>query len=197
MVADAVVFLKIAPVRMAGPEDFGQIAVVARALVFIGDIKGNGRACCAAFEHAGKQAHPVRLPAFGGCGALAGLAQVQVGLNVRLAQLQARRTAVQYAAQAGPVGFAERGQAQNAPESVARHGYALSAAVPVKMSGKRTGRGQHAKRLGKLFWLMGLLGLALRWRGPSATGPVSQYIKGSGHWQGSGISRAGRVARHA
>ena len=44
---------------MAGAENFGQIAVVVRALVFVGDVEGNGRARGDALIHAGEQANRI------------------------------------------------------------------------------------------------------------------------------------------
>ncbi len=106
---------------MAGPEYFGQIAVIARALILIGNVKGYGRACGATLEHAGEQAQRVGLFPLGGGGPLAGLAQIQLCLNVGFAQLQTGRAAVQHAAQTRPVGFSKRGQTQDAPEGIASH----------------------------------------------------------------------------
>ena len=103
------------------PEDLGQIAVIAGALVLVGDVESDGRAGGQALEHAGKDADGIGFLAFGGRGALSGLAQVQLALQVFLAQGQACGAAVQHAAQTGPMGFAVRGEAQDAPKGIACH----------------------------------------------------------------------------
>ena len=95
-----------APVRVPGPEDLGQVAVIAGTLVLVGDVEGDGRAGGQALEHAGKDADGIGFLAFGGRGALSGLAQVKLALQVFLAQGQTCGAAVQHAAQTGPVGFA-------------------------------------------------------------------------------------------
>jgi hypothetical protein len=110
-----------APVRVPGPEDLGQVAVIAGALVLVGDVESDGRAGGQALEHAGKDADGIGFLAFGGRGALSGLAQVQLALQVFLAQGQACGAAVQHAAQTGPMGFAVRGEAQDAPKGIACH----------------------------------------------------------------------------
>ena len=121
IVADAVELFEKAPVRVPGPEDLGQIAVIAGALVLVGDVESDGRAGGQALEHAGKDADGIGFLAFGGRGALSGLAQVQLALQVFLAQGQACGAAVQHAAQTGPMGFAVRGEAQDAPKGIACH----------------------------------------------------------------------------
>ena len=106
---------------MAGAENFGKIAVIARALVFIGNVEGNGCSRGYALIHAGKQANGVGFLAFGRGGPLTGFATVKLCLDVGFRKGNARRAAVYNAAEANAVGFAKSRQAQGLTECVACH----------------------------------------------------------------------------
>ena len=73
-------------------------------------------------EHAGQDAHRVRLLALGGEVRLAGPAVVEPGLDVGLGERDARRAAIDHAAHRRPVAFAPGGDAEQMAEGVVRHG---------------------------------------------------------------------------
>ena len=73
-------------------------------------------------EHAGHDLHRVRLLALGGEARLAWTALVEIGLDVGHLERNARRAAVDHAADRRPVAFAEAGEAEEMAEGVERHG---------------------------------------------------------------------------
>ncbi len=107
---------------MAGTEGVGDVAVVLAALVFVADQQRDGRAGGLAFEHTGKDLHRVRFAALRDVARGAGLAAVQLDLDVGCAQLHSRRATVDDAADGRAVRFAERGDGKERAESVSRHG---------------------------------------------------------------------------
>ena len=72
----------------------------------------------ASYEGAGEDLDGVRLLAGGDDAGLAGAAAVEVGLDVRLRQGDARRAAVEDDADAASVGFAPGGDAEKAAKYV-------------------------------------------------------------------------------
>ena len=96
-------------------------AVIAAALVGVFDLQGDRRARRAAFEHAGEDAHRIRLLPLGGEFGLAGAAAIEIGLDVGFAQRQAGRAAVDDAADGRTVAFAPRGDAEEMAEGVVAH----------------------------------------------------------------------------
>ena len=124
IVADAV-FQFVGQVGMAGPELRGDRRVVARALVDVVDLQRDRRAGGQAFEHAGQDAHRVGLLALGGEARLAGAAPIEPGLDVGLGQRQARRAAIDHAADRRAVALAPGGDAEQVAEGVVGHGVGL------------------------------------------------------------------------
>ena len=114
-VADAE-FGLVSVIGVGGAEFRGHFAVSFRAGVLILHPHGNGRAERFALERAGKNLHPVAFLARRDDGRLAGPAAVQVRLNIRLCQAQARRAAVNDHAHAAAVGFAPGGDAKKLSE---------------------------------------------------------------------------------
>ena len=106
IVAQAV-FLLVGVVGVAGPEAVLDLLVVARALILVLDEQPDRRAGGLALEHAREDAHLVALAPLARELRGAGAAAVHVLLHVRLGERQARRTAVDDAAERGPVAFAE------------------------------------------------------------------------------------------
>ena len=106
---------------MAGAELLGDIAVVAAALVGVADEEGDGRAGGAPFKHAGEDFHLVGFAPLGNVAAGAGATAVEVGLDIGFGKRQAGRAAVDDAADACAVTFAEGGDAEELSEGVAGH----------------------------------------------------------------------------
>ena len=139
IVADAV-FQLVGQVGVAWPELRGDRRVVARALVDVVDLHGDRRAGGQALEHAGQDADLVRLLALRGEARLAGAAAVEPGLDVGLGQRDARRAAVDHAADRRPVAFAPGGDAEQMAEAVMRHRRMVSRIAPPPAP-SRKGRG--------------------------------------------------------
>src|SRR6185295_10260096 len=72
-------------------------------------------------EGAGEDFHGVRLAPLRGEARLAGTALVEPGLDVGRGQRNARRAAVDHAAERNPVALAERGDAEQVAERIVRH----------------------------------------------------------------------------
>ena len=121
MIADALKFFEKAPVGMARSKDVGQIAVVAGAVIFVGENKGYGCARGDTFKDAGKDVYRVGFSARGGGGAVTGFPAVKFYLHVGRIEGNARRTAVHDTAQARAVGFAKGGQPQDAAKGISSH----------------------------------------------------------------------------
>src|SRR5262249_56801085 len=75
-------------------------------------------------EQAGKDSHFIRLAPLGREAGLPGPALVEIGLDVAHVERNARRAAVDHAADRGPVALAERGDAEQMAERIERHGFA-------------------------------------------------------------------------
>ena len=106
---------------MAGPETLGDLAVVLRALVGVLDDERDRRAGGQALEHAGEDAHGVRFLPLRGEARLAGAAAVEEGLDVGFGERDARRAAVDHAADRRPVALAPGGDAEQVAEAIVRH----------------------------------------------------------------------------
>ncbi len=121
VVAEAV-FLLVGIVGMRRPELCGDLGIVLGTLVGVVDDQADRGARGAALEGPGQDLHLVGLAALGGMARGAGLAPVQVALQVLGGQFQARRTAVHDAAQGRPVTLTEAGDRKEFSECVSRHG---------------------------------------------------------------------------
>ena len=113
------VFLPVGIVGVAGPERVGERAVVLAALILVADQKADRRAGRPAFEHTGQNLDAVGLLALRHVAGAAGLAPVEVPLNIAFGELEPGRTAVHDSAVSGSVALAERGHAVEQTESVA------------------------------------------------------------------------------
>ena len=111
IVADAVL-VPIGVVGMAGTEGIDDAAVILAALVLVADDEADGCAGGLAFEHAGQDFDSVGFLALRNVARSAGLASVQLYLQIGLAQLQPRRATIHYTADSGSVRFAERSQGE-------------------------------------------------------------------------------------
>ena len=113
---------------MTGAELVLDVPVVLGARVDILDLERDRRAgghllsARLVGEDAGEDAHLVRLLALGGEARLAGLALVEIGLDVGDVELDAGRAAIDHAADRRPVAFAPGGDAEEMAETVVRHG---------------------------------------------------------------------------
>src|SRR5207302_1634852 len=87
MVAQAV-FLPVGVVGVPGPESVGERAVVLAPLVFVSDDKADRRAGRPAFEHTGQNLDAVRFLALRDVAGAAGLAPVEVPLDIAFAELE-------------------------------------------------------------------------------------------------------------
>jgi hypothetical protein len=74
-------------------------------------------------ENAGENAHLVRLLPLRGVARLARTALVEIGLDLRLFDRDARRAAVNHAADRRPVALAPGGDAEEMAEAVVRHAF--------------------------------------------------------------------------
>src|SRR5580704_9507343 len=116
------VLLLVGVVGMPGAEAVLDLLVVARPRVGVLDHEPDGRAGGASFEHAGEDAHLVALAALADEVRGAGAPAVDVLLQVRLAQLEPRRTAVDDAPERRAVTLAEGGDREELADGVAGHG---------------------------------------------------------------------------
>src|SRR4051812_18979585 len=115
------VFLEVGVVGVARAELVLDLAVVAAALVDIVDVQRDRRAGRDALEHAGQDFHGVRLLALRHEARLAGAALLHPDLDVGFAQGNARRRAVDHAADRRPVAFAPAGEPEEGAETAAGH----------------------------------------------------------------------------
>ena len=120
MIANAV-FLPIGVVGVAGTERVGDRRVVLAARVLVADQERDRRAGGAAFENAGQDLDRVGFAALGDVARRAGLAPVEIVLDVGGGERKPGRTAVDHAADRRSVRFAERGDAKKPAEGVAGH----------------------------------------------------------------------------
>src|SRR5581483_5728449 len=118
---------------VAGAELVLDVSVVLRARVDIGDLErnrragGHLRARRLVGEHAGEDAHLIRLLALRGEARLAGSPLVEIDLDVGLGERDAWRTAIDHAADGRPVALAPGGDAEEKAEAVVGHGRSLAA----------------------------------------------------------------------
>ena len=106
---------------MARPKNIGQVAVITRTLILVGNIKGYWRALAQAFENAGQKMKGVGFPARRASKPLARLAQVKLALDVLLIYGNAGGAAVQNAANGRAVGFTKGCEAQDTAKCIASH----------------------------------------------------------------------------
>ena len=118
------IFDVVGVVGVAGAIFVLDVGVVLGALIDIvdqeRDRRAGGHLLAGRFvhEHAGEDFDRVRLLALRGEARLAGPAAIEIGLNVGLAQRNARRAAVDHAADGRPVAFAEGGDPEQMPERI-------------------------------------------------------------------------------
>ncbi len=125
------IFGVIGIVGMAGTIGLGDVRIIFRSLVGIFDHQADRRAGRPPFKHARQDADLVRLAPLGGEFGRAGLAQVEPGLDVGLAQVQPRRTAIDDRADGRTMALAPGGEAEYATETVETHSAAsLSQSEP-------------------------------------------------------------------
>ncbi|MPM26318.1 hypothetical protein SDC9_72819 [bioreactor metagenome] len=106
---------------MAGPEKFGEIAVIAAALVLIADQQRQRRTGGAPLENAGKNLHRIAFIALRHQFRLARTATVELNLNIGRFQLHPRRHTVDDCAQCDAMGFAEGGDPEQSSENASAH----------------------------------------------------------------------------
>ncbi len=106
---------------MARSKAVFDLFVVARTLIRVLDQDADGRAGCLAFEHAGEDAHRIRLLALAHEVRGAGAATIHVPLQIGFGQLEPRRTAVDDAAERRPVAFAEGRDGEELADRVTGH----------------------------------------------------------------------------
>src|SRR5690606_28970070 len=99
----------------------GNIAIVLGSLVFVLDDQRNRRTGGLALEHAGQDLYGVGLAALRGEARLAGLAAVEAVLQILGRERNARRDAIDDAADRRPVAFAPGGEAEKFSKTVACH----------------------------------------------------------------------------
>jgi hypothetical protein len=127
------VFGEIGVVGVARAELVLDVAVVLGPGIDVVDFQRDGRAgghllaACLIDKYAGEDAHLVRLLTLRRVARLAGLALVEIGLDVGNLDLNTRRAAIDHAANCRPVAFAPGGDAEQMAETVVRHGFLLSA----------------------------------------------------------------------
>ena len=88
-------------------------------------------------KDAGKDAHPVGLLALGHIFRLAGFAPVEIALDIGFGQRDARRTAIDHAADRRPMALAKGRDAKQMAEAVVGHGQA-SKWVPLPAESRST-----------------------------------------------------------
>ena len=97
------------------------VAVILAALIGVANQEANWRACRYALEHAREDFNRVVLLALRHMPRSAGLAPIQIGLNILGGQRHSRRTAVNDATNGRPVRFTKRGDREEMTEGVSRH----------------------------------------------------------------------------
>ena len=128
------VFLVVGVIRMGGPEQVFDIAVVFGFLVLVFNDHTNGCASGSAFKDTGEYFDFIIFTALGGIAGLARLAAVQVRLQVGCTDLQSRGATVDYTANGEAVAFAKTGDGEKFTYSVSGH----SALLPLSISRKRS-----------------------------------------------------------
>ncbi len=120
MIANTV-FLPIGVVGVTGAKGIGDRRVILAARVLVANQERDRRSGRPSFENAGQDFDRVGFAALGYVSRRAGLAPVEIVLDVGSSQLQPRRTAIDNAADRRPVRLAERGDAKKPAEGVAGH----------------------------------------------------------------------------
>ena len=120
---------------MAGAVLVADVGIVLRALVDIVDEKPDRRpgrdlrAGAIVHEHAGEDAHLIRLLPLRREARLPGTALVEIGLDVGLGEHDAGRTSVDHAADRGPMAFAKGRDPEDVAERVEGHGFLAGSRV--------------------------------------------------------------------
>ena len=131
---------------MAGAILVFDVGIVLRALVDIVDQQRNRRtggdllAGLVINKHARENFDGIRLLALGGEPRLAGTAAVEIGLDIGFGQRNARRAAIDHAADRRPVAFAEGRDPEHMAEGVEGHGSRLGARIGVTCANRLTNR---------------------------------------------------------
>ena len=119
------VFMPVGVVGMARAERVRDVAVVLAALVRVFDQQCDRGARRDALVHAGQDPDLVRFLALRHVARRTRLAAVQLRLDVGFGQRQARRAAIDHAADRGTVRLAEGGYGKQLAKCVAGHGFSL------------------------------------------------------------------------
>ena len=119
------VLLRVGVVGVTGAEAVEDIVVVLGALVGVLDQKADRRTGGTAFENAGQDPDPVFFTALRRMPRLAGLAAIQVALQVRFRKRQSGRTTVDNAGIRRAVAFAAGGDSEQCSKGVTGHGALL------------------------------------------------------------------------
>ncbi len=117
---------------MARAEGLDDVAVVLAALVGVADQQADGRAGGLALEHAGQDLDKVFFLALRDVARSAGLAAVEIGLDVLGRQRHARRAAVDDGTDGRAVRLAEGGDGKQQAQGIARHDRARKGATAVR-----------------------------------------------------------------
>src|ERR1700733_9067174 len=115
------VFVLVGIVGVTGAEAVADLLVVARARIGVLDEDADRSAGRVPFKHPREDAHRIALTALADEVRGAGTAAIDVGLHIRLAQLQPRRAAIDDAAHRRPVALAEGRHRKELADGVARH----------------------------------------------------------------------------
>src|SRR5262249_51356227 len=113
-----------------GPVEILDVGIILRALIDVIDHQRDRRSGrdlrpgALVGEHARQDSHFIGLAPLRGETRLPRPALVQIGLDVAYIERNARRAAVDHAADRGPVALAERGDAEQMAERIERHGCA-------------------------------------------------------------------------
>ncbi|MNM90423.1 hypothetical protein D3C81_1026830 [compost metagenome] len=113
-------------VRVSRAEQVLDRRVVLGLLISVADQQANRAAGGAAFEHAGEDFDLVRLLALGSVPAGAGLAPVEVMLQIGQGDLQARRASIDNGDQRRAMAFASGGDSEQLAVGIAGHGRSAS-----------------------------------------------------------------------
>ena len=139
VVAQAVLQV-VGEVGVAGAELLRDLAIVLRPLVGVADQERDRRAGGPALEGAGEDLDLVGLLPLGGEAALPRPAGVEPGLDVGLGQRDARRAAVDDAAERRPVALAPGGDAEEVAEAVDDMGAPLCAGLSAPAARREAAR---------------------------------------------------------
>ena len=120
VVAKAVLLL-VGIVGMPGAKPILDLLVVSRALIFVFHQQTDRRAGGLALEHAGQYAHRIRLAALAGELRGSRAPAVNIDLQIRFAERESGRAAVDDATERGAVTLPKAGYRKNPAKSITRH----------------------------------------------------------------------------